>query len=308
MIPGGMGKAVFTSKIDPTYDDLPEHRYHFPRTYLRQVEQAVGDWIIYYEPPRSSGNQSSTGGRSAYFAVAQLETIVEDPSTPDHYYAFVSNYQDFDQPVPFKAGVRYFESMLEKADGSTNKGAFGRAVRQLPDPEFDLILRAGITGALADFNALAPTSETPLTSGLAEEPAIFERPMIEQLTQKKYRDAAFARHVKTAYENRCAMTGLQIINGGGRPEVQAAHIRPVADNGPDSVRNGLALSGTIHWMFDRGLISVDEDFSILAAKDSIPDTIDRLLVPDRKLILPTIFEQQPHSSFLKYHRENIFKG
>jgi putative restriction endonuclease len=42
------------------------------------------------------------------------------------------------------------------------------------------------------------------------------------------------------------MTGLRIFNGSGRAEVQAAHIRPVADNGPDSVRNGLALSSTIH--------------------------------------------------------------
>jgi putative restriction endonuclease len=47
-------KAVFTSKIEPSYDDLPEERYHFPRTYLRQAEAALGDWIIYYEPRRNS--------------------------------------------------------------------------------------------------------------------------------------------------------------------------------------------------------------------------------------------------------------
>jgi len=47
-----MGKAVLTPKIDPTYDDLPEVRYHFPRTYLRAIEQAVGDWIVYEEPRR----------------------------------------------------------------------------------------------------------------------------------------------------------------------------------------------------------------------------------------------------------------
>jgi hypothetical protein len=29
------------------------------------------------------------------------------------------------------------------------------------------------------------------------------------------------------------VTGLRIINGGGRAEVQAAHIQPVADDGPD---------------------------------------------------------------------------
>lgn len=40
-----MAKAIFTTKVSPTYDDLPEQRYHFPRTYLRQAEQAIGDWM-----------------------------------------------------------------------------------------------------------------------------------------------------------------------------------------------------------------------------------------------------------------------
>ena len=70
------------------------------------------------------------------------------------------------------------------------------------------------------------------------------------------RDAAFARVVQAAYGATCADTGLKIIKGGGRAEVQAAHIRPVKDKGPDSVRNGIALSATAHWMFDRGLISL----------------------------------------------------
>ena len=42
-----MAKAAFTTKVEPAYDDLPEFRYHFPRTYLRQAEAAVGDWIVY---------------------------------------------------------------------------------------------------------------------------------------------------------------------------------------------------------------------------------------------------------------------
>ncbi len=38
-------KGVFTTKVVPEYDDLPERQYHFPRTYLRQAERCVGDWI-----------------------------------------------------------------------------------------------------------------------------------------------------------------------------------------------------------------------------------------------------------------------
>ena len=66
----------------------------------------------------------------------------------------------------------------------------------------------------------------------------------------------------------CAMTGIKIINGRGLPEVQAAHIQPVSNRGPDSVRNGLALSGTVHWMFDRGLITLGSppEYPILLSK------------------------------------------
>jgi len=38
-------KGVFTSKVVPSYDDLPEKHYHFPRRYLRQVKKCVGSWL-----------------------------------------------------------------------------------------------------------------------------------------------------------------------------------------------------------------------------------------------------------------------
>lgn len=41
--PHRMAKAIFTTKVEPTCDDLPEFRYHFLRSYLRLTEAAVGD-------------------------------------------------------------------------------------------------------------------------------------------------------------------------------------------------------------------------------------------------------------------------
>lgn len=107
--------------------------------------------------------------------------------------------------------------------------------------------------------------------------------------------------------NRCAMSGLRLINGGGRPEVQAAHIRPVASDGPDSVRNGLALSGTLHWMFDRGLVSLDDEFRILRARN-LPDDVGRLILPNAQALLPNDAGMKPHPAFLRFHREFVFKG
>ncbi|HET7060870.1 MAG TPA: HNH endonuclease [Nitrosospira sp.] len=261
-----MTKAVLTTKVSPVYDDLPEIRYHFPKTYLRQLIAAVDDWIVYYEPRRSSGDLSSRGGRQVYFATARVDRIIPDPVHENHYYAEVSNYLPFTVPVPFKEGSHYYEKNLKKADGSTNKGAFGRAVRNLEDVEFDRIWKAGF-GQILGFEERVgvdpdmpekPTERIEVFFARQPESSSYvpmeqDRPIVQQLISRPFRDKAFSAAVKTAYGDTCAVTGLKIINGGGRSEVQAAHIRPVQHQGPDSIRNGIALSGTVHWMFDRGL-------------------------------------------------------
>ena len=49
-------KGVFQTKVSPAYDDVPEERYHFPTSYLNQVQRTVGDWIVYYEPRRATAD------------------------------------------------------------------------------------------------------------------------------------------------------------------------------------------------------------------------------------------------------------
>jgi putative restriction endonuclease len=298
-----MAKAVFTTKVTPGYKDLPEARYHFPRTYLNQARQAVGDHIVYYEPRRSSIDLSSFGGRQSYFGVARVTAVVEDDALADHYYALVDHYLDFDRPVPFSEGSEYYESALKKADGSTNKGAFGRAVRLIPDVEFDRILKSGFAPILSE-NAVSREIALP---GWSESTIPFERPIVEMTVSRPFRERSFMHNVRAAYSNRYAITGLRLINGGGRPEVQAAHIQPVASKGPDSVRNGLALSGTVHWMFDRGLISVGDDYKILIAKNHVPEDAIRLLNRSGMINLPKDQTLYPNAQYLKFHRDVVFK-
>jgi putative restriction endonuclease len=305
-----MTKTVFTTKVSPSYDDLPEVRYHFPQTYIAQARAAIGDWIVYYEPRRSTVKLSSRGGRQAYFAMARVLNIEPDTSRPNHYYAYVSDYLEFDRPVPFREGTHYYESALQRPDGQTSKGAFGRSVRPIPDREFATIAAAGfateIRPDLGEAGAIGPASGFEEVQAPFDDGA-FQRPMIETTLTRPFRDEAFRRQVRQAYDNRCAVSGLRLINGGGRPEVEAAHIQPVASMGPDSVRNGIALSGTVHWLFDRGLISIDDDFRILRST-SLSDDAARLMRPEATLILPSDEAARPHASFLRYHREQLFKG
>jgi len=175
------------------------------------------------------------------------------------------------------------------------------AVRRLPEAGFARIVNLGLPHDLEE------EARRYGGAGFADAPVGFERSVLERLTRRVYRDVVFRRKVREAYGYRCAPSGLMLRNGGGRPEVQAAHIKPVADGGSDSVRNGLALSGTLHWMFERGLISVgDNNETILVSRNKVPgEVVDRLIRPQRRISLPEDRAHWPHPDNLRGHGEHV---
>ena len=296
-----MAKAIFTVRPNSVYNDLPEFCYHFPKRYLRIAQETINDWIIYYEPSRSNIDGTKRTGRLVYYATARVVSIEQDPNQHDHYYVFVDDFLQFDRAVPLKEGNYYFESSLQQANGKPNYGITRQAMRKIEEYEYDNILRAGFNEIIselaeANFSGYEPKEELEMS----------DRPLIQQVVTRPFRDAAFSKQVKKAYNETCAITGIKLINGGARAEAQAAHIRPVTKKGPDSVRNGIALSSTIHWMFDRGLISIDDDYSILVADVRVPDTVMRMI--SSQIRLPKIPALRPHPQFLQWHRENVFHG
>jgi putative restriction endonuclease len=304
-------KAVFTHKAASIYDDKPEERYHFPETYLRPAQAAIDDFIIYYEPGRVATHDRGRYGRRAYIAVAQVTGIRPDPARPGFFYADIDplTYVPFVRPVPFREDDHYYERQLRRADGDTSKGAFGRAVRPISDQEFTEILTAGFAAELSR-DRIEAQPDLILPVGMMEAEADFERPVIERILSRPVRDAAFRQAIQTAYDSTCAMTGIKLINGGGRSEAQAAHIRPVSERGPDSIRNGLALSGTVHWMFDRGLVSLGDppDYPILLSRQALPDSLRRLFNPDMLLRKPADERFWPAPAYAEFHRRQVFKA
>lgn len=295
-----MVKLVLLHKADSIYEDEPDVVYDFPRSYLKAVEEAVGDWIVYYEPVKA--------GPRGYFAVAKIDRVIPKPGVEGRFLAMIApgTFLPFDREVPRLVGGRPMEAALTEPDGSPKKGGpVQLAVRRLPEAEFARIVNLGLP---QDLERIEETRYDPQPDAFEEGAEPFERPVLERLTRRPYRDVAFRRKVREAYGYRCAMSGLMLRNGGGRPEVQAAHIRPVDRRGSDSVRNGLALSGTLHWMFDRGLISVaDDNETILVSRNKVPDeVVSRLLRRDGKLWKPGDKANWPSPANLTWHRENIF--
>ena len=140
----------------------------------------------------------------------------------------------------------------------------------------------------------------------ADADFVFDAPRqrLSQLTNRLVRDRVFRKTILRAYGQRCAFTGLRLINGGGRAEVEAAHIKSVESNGPDIVSNGIALSGTAHWMFDRGLLSLDNDLRFLISpKVNDRDGVAALLNKVGKAMVPQRLAERPRPEFLAWHRK-----
>jgi len=299
-----MARGVFLHREDSRYDDVPTERYQFPRQYLSRASQFVGDWIIYYEPRRGP---SAKG----YFAMARVERIIPDPTSADMFIALIEpgSFLRFERPVPFSGEHGVVERGVLNEAGRIS-GRAQAAVRPISVQDFNRIVDLGLT----DEAPLLPRRDIMLdvpAPELREEAAPFlhaDRERVSYYASRAVRDRVFRRIVLDAYDCRCAVTGLKFINGGGRAEVEAAHIKPVEHNGPDDVRNGIALSGTAHWMFDRGLISLADDLEILVSRHvNDADSVRRLINGTGRAEAPAGPALRPHSLYLAWHREHCFK-
>ena len=301
-------KGVFDTRPLTEYDDDVSRRYHFPNRYLAEAERTLNDWIIYREPRRG-------GGREGYVAVARVHSIRADPSDPGHSYAHVGDYLEFDRVVPLRRGSRYYEIRLVSIPPQqVGRSLQGKSVRTITQEEFAEIVLAGLAATLGDGNPHRSdygTTEADrfLQAFLKAPPEEQSRRIAHLLVNRPLRDRAFRRSVITAYRETCAVTGLRIVNGGGRAEVQAAHIRAVQHDGPDIVQNGLALSATCHWLFDRHLISLTDDYGLLVAHNRVPNEYQNLFSNQlRRIHLPEERRLWPHPVFIEWHRNRFLGG
>lgn len=289
-------KSVFAVGSHSIYADEPDRFYRFGKQWLSAALRAVGQWILYQEPRRA--------GPRGYYAAAKIEQVIRDPLDPAMYMALIEpgSYLEFGRDVAFQFEGRAVERGLLNADGTFNTGRGVQSIRAISDEDFDRIVGLG----MVDSEDLLPRVDldVPIENVVREEPWLgpFERETA--LVSRPIRDRQFRKRVLDAYDSRCALTGMRLINGGGRAEAQAAHIMGVEHKGPDRVDNGLALSGTVHWMFDRGLISLSDAGDILlSSKINDLEEVTKLIYSDHRARLPANENVRPRVRFLSWHRE-----
>lgn len=296
--------GVFIHRQDSKYNDHPSKQYQFPKNYLSRALQFEGGWVLFYEPTKVKNSRG-------YYATAKIDKIVSDPSADNMYLALLEPESYFE--FPNSVALRHKGQLLERGLYNESGGVSGRAqaaVRPISKTDFNRILDKG----LEDTVSILPRQDIDhtLTLSVQEGQVDFQHTQIRRREAYRgnriVRSSIFRRLVINAYDERCAFTGLKFINGGGRAEVEAAHIRPVEHSGPDSIQNGLALSGTVHWMFDRGLLGLDDNMEIMVSRHiNDRDSLEKLIQPSFIATTPEDIRFRPHPAFLKWHRDNCFK-
>lgn len=290
--------------------------YEYPARYRRFFEplEAGEPMIAIIYEPRSGGR-----GRMSYVGWAALRgaptrsSRLTDKGQPLYVVHYLDRAQEFPNPVPRDYLGQPLERWLRDMDpAKRNVLSSGASVRFLAPEEGQLILELGHAGQLGPSLAYTASDAEPETM-VAER----SRVVVEAVA----RDARFRRQVMTAYEYRCAVTGLEI---GSLPEgratrlLDAAHIRPVGDRGPDAVTNGLALTPTVHRLFDEGLISArwsEDRLELVRSPRLEPVMIESAergtiirIEGGMPLLLPADRTSWPNREQIRYHQSVVFKG
>jgi putative restriction endonuclease len=94
--------------------------------------------------------------------------------------------------------------------------------------------------------------------------------------------------------------------------LEAAHILPFAEHGPNEVRNGLLLRSDFHKLFDIGLVTVTPELSIEISPQIREEWVNGKayyrLHGQRLANVPSEPAHRPAPDFLRWHNENCFQG
>jgi putative restriction endonuclease len=127
------------------------------------------------------------------------------------------------------------------------------------------------------------------------------------LVMPRLGQGAFRVVVTEAYSRRCAITGESTL-----PVLEAAHILPFAEEGPNEISNGMLLRSDFHKLFDSGFVTVTPDMRVEVSSRIREEWFNgkayyRLHGEQLKNV-PSSPGHKPNAEFLRWHNENRFQG
>lgn len=182
----------------------------------------------------------------------------------------------------------------------------------------EVLMRTYFPGRHENPNSIAVEYQSLLAVGkskIIEDPTDYQKE-IEALLAKKdeeelfFRGSLFKKEIPKIYHNACCISGLRIDSTLNLSMIDACHIRPFSESHDDTITNGIALCPNLHRAFDRGLISISNEYRVLVSsaftENDTPYGMKQF--EGKPIALPTNQAHWPLQENLEWHRVRVFRG
>lgn len=155
------------------------------------------------------------------------------------------------------------------------------------------------------------------TEILQEDPVIYRKridELKETLSKEEFeeevfvRGCVFKREVPKIYNYQCAISGMRIESSTNAQMIDACHLIPFAVSKDDTITNGIALSPNLHRAYDRGLITITEDYRVKISKavseNDSPYSLGQF--NGKQILLPKNTDYHPSVENLRWHHRECF--
>ncbi|WP_107040235.1 HNH endonuclease [Brumimicrobium mesophilum] len=122
------------------------------------------------------------------------------------------------------------------------------------------------------------------------------------------RSGIFKREIPKIYNYTCAISGLRIESTINAQLVDACHITPFSISQDDTVGNGFSLTPTLHRAFDRGLITINEDYLVQISPEmtEVDSAYSLKQFEGKQILLPENPLYYPLQENFERHRRECF--
>ncbi|HET9504813.1 MAG TPA: HNH endonuclease [Hymenobacter sp.] len=122
------------------------------------------------------------------------------------------------------------------------------------------------------------------------------------------RGTVFRREVIRLYQETCCISGLRVSATSNVTLVDACHIKPFALGFDNTLTNGIALCPNLHRAFDRGLLTVDDNYRVVlsgAFIENAASPFNLRQLAGVALTLPS--HHLPSLEAFAWHRAQVFQ-
>jgi putative restriction endonuclease len=127
------------------------------------------------------------------------------------------------------------------------------------------------------------------------------------LTKVRIGQGAFRVSVTDAYQRRCSISGEKTL-----PVLEAAHIQPYSESGPNQASNGLLLRSDIHKLFDTGYLTITKELKVEVSnriKQEFENGKDYYKYHGKDMaLLPVRKDELPDTRFIEWHNQHLYNG